>query len=133
MDPSTRARLRVLVVDDCPDTCAMMRELLKIWGHECRVALDGPAAVDAFADFRPDVVILDIGLPGFDGFEVARRLRRTVDGGSTFVLGLSGYATEAHIRTALEAGCDRFWVKPIDPIDLRRLLEARGQCGVGAN
>jgi CheY-like chemotaxis protein len=66
--------LRVLVVDDCPDTVTSLQLLLRSWGHEARVATDGLTALDLADAFRPDVVVLDIALPGMDGYEVAKRL-----------------------------------------------------------
>ena len=72
------APLRVLVADDCPDTRKSMRMLLRAWGHDCRTAADGEEAVRLVADYQPDVVFLDILMPGLDGYETARRVRHLV-------------------------------------------------------
>jgi CheY-like chemotaxis protein len=121
-DGSSVLSRRVLVVDDCPDTTATLQLLLRFWGHEARVAHDGPAALALAAAFRPDVVLLDLGLPGMDGYEVARRLRERTDSGRLLVVVLSGYGRDEDRRRSLEAGCDLHWVKPPDSELLRRLL-----------
>jgi CheY-like chemotaxis protein len=123
--------LRVLVIDDCPDTTASMTQLLRLWGHEARVAGDGPGGLAAAAAFRPDVVLLDLGLPGLDGFEVARLLRRDEGPRRALVVALSGYGQEQDRRHSLEAGCDLHWTKPADPEALRLLLESRREVGPG--
>ena len=71
-----RRRVRVLVIDDSQDMCDSTALLLKLWGHEASVATDGPAGLDAVAAFKPHVILLDISMPGMDGYEVARRLRQ---------------------------------------------------------
>src|SRR5262245_3607771 len=115
-------RLRVLVVEDEPDTAASLSHLLRLWGHEARAASDGVAAVNAFPRFRPDVVLLDLGLPGVDGYEVARRLRQRRGGDRALLVVISGYAQEACRRRAYDAGADLFLVKPADPQQLADLL-----------
>jgi len=122
MDGQTRSvRRRVLVVDDCPDTRVSLASLLRLWGHDVRGAADGPTALETAVAYRPDVVLLDIGLPGMDGGEVARCLRRR--GEPALLVSVSGYGDEDHRRCALDAGCDLHWVKPIDLDELRGLLE----------
>jgi CheY-like chemotaxis protein len=116
----------VLVVDDYPDTAETMAMLLRLWGHDVRVAHDGPAALTVADAYRPEVVVLDIGLPGMDGFEVARRLRQRRELGDVLLMGLSGHTREADRRLALEAGCDVYLVKPVEPEVLRRLLAGCG-------
>jgi two-component system CheB/CheR fusion protein len=116
--------LRVLVVDDCPDTTASLAMLLHLWGYEAQVVHNGRAALEAAGACRPDVVLLDIGLPGMDGYEVARQLRRQHDLGRPVILSLSGYGQEADSRRARAAGCDDHLVKPVDPEALHRLLQA---------
>jgi DNA-binding response OmpR family regulator len=117
---------RVLVVDDCRDTTASMALLLRAWGYDVRTANDGWAALALAGDYAPDIVLLDIGLPGLDGFQVARRLRQQPGLERAFVLSLSGYGQEADCCRAREAGCDRHLLKPVDPDELQRILEAHG-------
>jgi DNA-binding response OmpR family regulator len=126
-DDSARTPLRVLVVDDCPDTTASLAMLLHLWGYDVCVASNGPGALEAAGSRRPDVVLLDIGLPGMDGYEVARRLRREHDLAGALILTLSGYGREADRCRAWEAGCDHHLVKPVDPEELHGLLEARAR------
>jgi CheY-like chemotaxis protein len=114
--------LRVLVVDDCPDTLESMATLLRLWGHDVRVAGNGPGALDAAAHCRPDVVLLDVGLPGMNGYQVARRLRAEYSRGETLLVTLSGYGQDTDRHRSLEAGCDDHWLKPIDPSDVQRRL-----------
>jgi CheY-like chemotaxis protein len=114
--------LRVLVVDDWPDTAESMASLLRIWGHEVRVAGDGPSALALAADLRPDAVLLDVGLPGMDGYEVARRFRGDPDLRRAFLVTVSGRDREAEEGRSREAGCDRHLMKPVDLDALRRLL-----------
>jgi CheY-like chemotaxis protein len=113
--------LRVLVVDDCPDTTAALAILLRCWSHDVRVAHDGPAALETAAGFRPDVVLLDVGLPGMDGYEVARRLRGEVGLARALLVAVTGYGQEAD-RLSREAGCDRHLLKPVDLDALQGLL-----------
>jgi CheY-like chemotaxis protein len=115
--------LRVLVVDDCPDTCESIACLLHLWGYDARIAHDGAAALSVAADYRPDVVLLDLAMPGMDGYEVARRLRRCGEG--ALLVSVSGYGQDDDLRRAAEAGCDLQWVKPTDPDILRDLLASR--------
>jgi CheY-like chemotaxis protein/anti-sigma regulatory factor (Ser/Thr protein kinase) len=114
---------RILVVDDNVDGAESLATLLKLLGHEVHVAHDGPAALRATADVRPEVVFLDIGLPGMDGYEVARRLRRP---GRTeaLLVALTGYGQEEDRRRSREAGFDHHLVKPVDPAVLEELLAA---------
>jgi PAS domain S-box-containing protein len=127
-EPGTSANLRpagharkVLVVDDHPDAADSLAMLLRLEGHQVRVARNGPAALEAAQAEVPDVVLLDLGMPGMDGFEVARRLRR---GPASHVLiaALTGWGQEEDRRRTREAGFDHHLVKPADPNDLRQLL-----------
>jgi two-component system CheB/CheR fusion protein len=125
MSASPVQALRVLVVDDCPDTRWSLAALLRIWGHDTRVAGDGPSALQVAATYHPEVILLDVGLPGMDGYEVARRFRRMAGGGRPLIVTLSGYGQESDRRHSLEAGCDQHLVKPVDPDVLSRLLASR--------
>jgi CheY-like chemotaxis protein len=115
-------RLRVLVVEDHKDAANSLRILMTLFGHEARVAYDGPEGVRAATDWRPHVVISDIGLPGLDGFEVARELRRNPDTASVRLVALTGYGQPQDRENALEAGFDHFLTKPADPTALQQLL-----------
>ncbi len=112
---------RVLVVDDQADAARSLARLLKAWGHEVHVAHDGPAALEAAQAHGPELVLLDIGLPGMDGHEVARRLRATARNGLQ-IIALTGYGQEEDRSRSREAGFDDHLVKPVDPEDLRRIL-----------
>ncbi len=120
--------LRVLAVDDCPDTRATLLLLLRFWGHEARAVADGPSALEAAAEFLPDVILLDIGLPGLDGFRVARRLRQLPGLGKPLLVALTGLGAAADVGRALAAGCDRHLLKPVQTELLRELLRAEAPC-----
>jgi PAS domain S-box-containing protein len=119
-----RGTLRVLAVDDSEDTAEMMMALLEMDGHEVRTAHSGPAALEAAAIFQPDVVILDIGLPGLDGYQVAQRLRADPALRDVTLIAASGYGQEGDRQRSREAGFDRHLVKPLDPQELRGILAA---------
>jgi CheY-like chemotaxis protein len=112
---------RILVVDDSLDSAETLGELLKIWGHDVRLAHDGPGAVDAAREYRPEVVLLDIGLPGMDGFAVAAQLRKEGLAGRMLVA-LTGYGEQQDKDRAQKAGFDHHLVKPINPDTLQKLL-----------
>ncbi len=104
---------RVLVVDDQSQQAQVLATLLnKAWGHEVSVAYDGPTALAAIEEQHPDVVLLDIGLPGMNGFEVARRVRANPDNQDILIVALSGYGQEEDQRRSEEAGFDMHLVKP---------------------
>jgi CheY-like chemotaxis protein len=119
-----RPMLRVLVVDDSPDTVESTRVLLEMWGHNPFIARDGAAAVKAAVDFCPDVVLLDLALgPGPDGYEVARHVRRLARS-QPVIICVSGYGRDDDRRQSREAGCDHHLLKPADPDALAQLLTA---------
>jgi signal transduction histidine kinase/CheY-like chemotaxis protein len=111
---STGPSLRVLVVDDNLDSVATLALLLKECGHDVRTAYDGPAALEAALDYRPNVVLLDIGLPGLDGFEVAKRLRQQPALQNTVLVAMTGYGAQSDLQRSFEAGFDHHLVKPGD-------------------
>jgi len=118
--------MRVLVADDCVDTTATLAALLKLWGHDVRVAHNGPAALEQAESFRPDAVLLDLALNGkMDGFEVARRLRLHPDTSKALLICISGYGRDTDRQHSLVAGFDYHLIKPADPNELERLLAAR--------
>ena len=91
-----------------------MARLLKLLGHDVRVAHDGPEALEAAREHRPEVVLLDIGLPGMDGYEVAARLRQEECCQDAVIIAVSGYGQEEDRRRSREAGFDHHLVKPVD-------------------
>jgi DNA-binding response OmpR family regulator len=95
--------------------------LLRSWGHEVRTAHDGLSGVKAACSIRPHLVLLDIGLPGLDGYEVARKLREEF-GAELRLVAMTGYGQEEDRRRSLEAGFDRHFVKPLDLGVLRELI-----------
>jgi len=121
---------RVLVVDDNVDTAESLALLLRLKGHEVETAHDGPAAVKMATSFQPNVVLLDIGLPGLDGYQVASRLRRRRRTAKSLLVALTGYGQEEDQRRAREAGFDHHLTKPVDPQAIYDLLEgARSDSG----
>jgi len=113
---------RILVVDDNVDTAQSLALLLRLKGHHVEVAHDGPAALETAAAFEPEVVLLDIGLPGLDGYEVARRLREETRLADALLVALTGYGQEEDRRRALYAGFDHHFTKPVDPTVLYKLI-----------
>ncbi len=113
---------RILVVEDDPESREMMGALLSCWGYEPCLVTAGPAALDAVEQEVPDIVLLDLGLPGMDGFEVARRLRRRPGGDRLFIAAVTAYRGEEYRRKAWTAGFDRFLEKPIDTHALHKLI-----------
>lgn len=115
---------RMLVVDDNPGSTQVLALLLKkFWGHAVETAHDGHAAVEAAERLAPEIVLLDIGLPGLDGYEVARRLRASPATAGALLVALTGYGGEDERRKALAAGFDEHLTKPAAAQDLERLFE----------
>lgn len=117
--PRTETR-RILVVDDNMDAATTICALLKAWGHVVQVAYNGPTAFDIVRDFRPQIILLDIGLPGMSGYDVARRLRTEPFAEGVVIAALTGYGQESDRQRSREAGFDYHLTKPPDP----RLLES---------
>ncbi|MGZ8338697.1 MAG: ATP-binding protein [Telluria sp.] len=126
-DTLAHGGLRVLVVDDNADAADMLSALLGIVGHTSEVANDGEAALALAARFRPDVVFLDLGMPGMDGYEVARRLRqdRTLDG--AVIVALTGWGDASDRARTREAGFDHHLIKPADLAAVEALLADIGR------
>jgi len=116
------AGTRVLLVEDNLDSADALAELLRAWGYEVAIANDGAAALQAAQFSRPEIVLLDIGLPGMDGYEVAREMRRLAGFESVLIVALTGYGQEADRRRSKLAGFNHHLVKPVDLEQLRRLL-----------
>ncbi len=124
-DPS-RPRPRILVVDDSADTARAMARLLGVEGFDVRVAHDGRDAIDAARDHRPEVILLDIGLPGMNGYDVARAVRRDPDLAGATLIAISGYGQDHDRRRSADAGFDHHLVKPVDYAVLYPLLDGAG-------
>jgi two-component system CheB/CheR fusion protein len=117
----------VLVVDDNRDAAESLALLLRLDGHDVRVAHDGPAALEAAAAFGPEVVLLDIGLPRMSGHEVAARLLGQPNAGRCLLVAMTGYGQDEDRRRSREAGFDVHLTKPVEPAVLRRLLASGGR------
>jgi CheY-like chemotaxis protein len=121
------AGLRVLVVDDDHDTTDSMAMLLSLNGYQPRCAYDGASALAAARSWVPDVVLLDLQMPGMDGYEVARRFRQDPGLDQVFIACVSGHGQAVHRQRALEVGFDEHLLKPVKPEDLQTLLERLAQ------
>jgi CheY-like chemotaxis protein len=110
------------VVDDNIDSADSIAMLLQMSGHDVRVAYSGQDALDMAAEYQPDIVLLDIGLPGMDGYEVARRVRAQPQLEKVKLIAVTGYGQEADRRQSQEAGFDYHLVKPVDAQKLGELL-----------
>jgi len=125
-------KLRVLVVDDNVDASETLTMLLGLWGHDVRTAADGPAAVETAAAHRPDVVLLDISLPGMNGYEVAERLRANPELAQTVLVAMTGYGQAEDKKETREAGFTMHLVKPVEPDVLQKLLTDLGAARSGS-
>jgi signal transduction histidine kinase/DNA-binding response OmpR family regulator len=123
---SALGRRRILVVDDNRDAATSLGKLLELLGVEVRVAFNGPDALAAIDEFRPAVVLLDIGMPGMDGYEVARRVRRRTEFRGTALVALTGWGQEEDRRRSREAGFDHHMTKPADLNALQVLIGSIG-------
>ncbi len=124
--PKAGAPQRILVVDDNQDAAMALAQLLEIAGHSVHAVYDGPSALEAAAAFRPDTVLLDIGLPGLDGYEVARRLRADPALQDVLLIAISGYCQAEDRRRSRKAGFDHHVAKPTDHRELLALIADPG-------
>jgi len=115
-------RFRILVVDDNHDSALSLAMMLSIMGHETRTAHDGESAVETAESFLPDVVLLDIGLPKLNGYEVAQRIREQSWGASMFLIAVTGWGQEEDRQRSSEVGLNVHMVKPVEPAVLEKLL-----------
>ena len=128
-ETSDGPRRRILVVDDNRDAAESLAKFLRIMGHDVRTAHDGEAGVDVVEGFRPEVILLDIGMPLVDGYETARRIRAELRGHEPFLVALTGWGSDDDRRRTNDAGFDRHLVKPVDPDDLIAIMaEIPTQC-----
>lgn len=116
------ASWRILVVDDNRDAANSLGILLRLAGNEIKVAYDGLQALDAAMEFRPDIIFLDIGLPGMSGHDVARSIREQPWGEAMFLIALTGWGQDEDRKRSTDAGFNLHMVKPVDPASLRSLL-----------
>jgi CheY-like chemotaxis protein len=116
---------RVLIVEDNFDLRMSLRFLLEAWGHEVEEAADGPQGVHKARDWQPETAVVDIGLPGFDGYEVARQVRALDD--QIRLIALTAYGEADDRLRAFQAGFDVHLTKPADPQELHHLLSPSGE------
>lgn len=115
-------RRRVLVIDDNRDAADSLGTLLELFGHEVQTRYEGRSALALLDDFVPDVIFLDLGLPGMDGFAVAREIHQRFQEKRPRLVALTGYGTDRDREATREAGFDRHLVKPVEPDELQSLL-----------
>ena len=113
---------RILVVDDSPDAARSMAMVLSLDGHDVQVAHDGPTTLSTAFTFQPQVVFLDIGLPGMDGYEIAIQLRRLPGLEDTLVVAVTGYSLETRRPGTKEARFDHYLTKPVQFEGVRQLI-----------
>src|SRR3989442_15347350 len=114
MEPSLALARRVLIVEDNPDNRLALRTLLELWGYVVEEAQDGARAIQMFLERRPEIALVDIGLPGLSGYDVAQRMR-AAPGGKPFLVALTGYGRSDDRRRAPDAGFDPHPGKPAAP------------------
>jgi two-component system CheB/CheR fusion protein len=114
--------MRVLVVEDNEDTATSLAMLLRLYGYEVEVAPDGPSACRAVQASPPDVVLLDIGLPQMNGWEVAKQIREECSWKRPLIVAITGYGMDSDSVRSEQAGIDLHLVKPVDPEELHKLL-----------
>ncbi|MBN8280805.1 MAG: response regulator, partial [Gammaproteobacteria bacterium] len=120
--PLFRGRLRVLVADDNADAAQSLAMLLKLNGHDTRIARDGLQAVEIAREYVPDVVLLDIGMPRMNGYDACREIRRNLAGQPPLMVCVSGWGQDRERRASADAGFDRHFVKPVEYAELEALL-----------
>jgi CheY-like chemotaxis protein len=124
---ASRQSVSVLVVEDEIDTRESLATLLQTCGHTVRIAPDAKSALQIVAEAPPDAVLIDIGLPGMDGYELAQELRRRPWARRPLLIAATGYGTNDARRRSFEAGIDLHYVKPLDPCELDSLLKNTAQ------
>jgi CheY-like chemotaxis protein len=119
---ATETRRRVMVVDDNRDAAESLGMLLEMDNCTVSVAFDGPQALAVVDEFRPDIVLLDIGMPGMDGYELAQRMRATPRGTELVLVALTGWGQADDKKRAMDAGFNEHLTKPVDPDLLARVI-----------
>ena len=122
--PEPSAAKRILLVEDNPDAAEVLAAILEMDGHQVLVAHDGPAALNLAAGYAPDTVLMDIGLPGMNGHEVARRLREHRIAPDAVLIALTGYGADEDVRRSHEAGFAYHLTKPVDPDALKQIVRS---------
>jgi signal transduction histidine kinase len=125
--PAERGPRRVLIVEDNADSRAMLHAMLELWGHEVHEAPDGESGLERAGTVRPEIALIDVGLPGLDGYELARQIRASVGGTHIFLVAVTGYGQPDDIRRAKTAGFDTHLVKPVDVKTLAAILGEAGR------
>jgi PAS domain S-box-containing protein len=123
--PSPMTQLRILLVDDNRDSVFTLSSVLRIKGNEIRTAYDGLEAIEVAGEFRPDVILMDIGMPKLNGYEATRRIRQTEWGKDMFIIALSGWGQSDDLQKSADAGCSAHLTKPLDFTVLESLLAGR--------
>jgi CheY-like chemotaxis protein len=121
-DAAPPVRRRILVADDNVDSATSLALMLEFMGNDVRTAHDGLAAVAGAAELRPDLILLDIGMPGLNGYDACREIRRQPWGNGVVIVALTGWGQEEDKRRSREAGFDQHLVKPVEPTALDRLM-----------
>jgi CheY-like chemotaxis protein len=120
--PANRTGRKILVADDDQDSAESLALLFQLMGHDVRAAQSGLAAIDVAAEFRPDLIVLDIGMPGLDGYEVCRRIRQHEWAQTIVIAALTGWSRDEDRDRSEQAGFNHFLVKPVDPKALEELI-----------
>ena len=120
--PANRTGRKILVADDDQDSAESLALLFQLMGHDVRAAQSGLAAIDVAAEFRPDLIVLDIGMPGLDGYEVCRRIRQHDWAQTIVIAALTGWSRDEDRDRSEQAGFNHFLVKPVDPKALEDLI-----------
>ena len=118
------ARKRILVADDNIDAAESLQMLLQFSGHDVHIATDGPRALTAAESLRPDVILLDLGMPGLTGYEVARRIRAQDWGRGMVIVALTGWGQDEDRQRTAEAGFDHHLTKPVPPETIEDLIRS---------
>jgi CheY-like chemotaxis protein len=113
---------RILIVDDNVDSADSLAMMLRMSGHDVQTAYSGQAALAAAMEYEPSIVLLDIGLPEVDGYEIARQLRQRAEFKAVWLIAITGYGQDADLQRSRDAGFDHHLVKPVDPQKLEELL-----------
>jgi CheY-like chemotaxis protein len=123
--PASRSGLRILVADDNEDSREMLKILLSLEGHTVAAAADGHEALEAVTTFNPDAAVLDVSMPGLNGYNLARKIRESEANGKMLLIALSGLGQPEDKSSAIEAGFDQHFTKPIEMNTLLRVLGQR--------
>ena len=128
---SESAARRILIVEDNLDSALSLKMLLEVLGHVVEVAHDGEEGIASAAALRPDVILMDIGLPGLSGYEAARRIRTDCKGSPPLIIALTGWGQDQDRRRSADAGIDHHLLKPLDLDKLRQILASAPPPGAG--